>query len=180
MSLTELAHLLGLSDDATEEQIRAKLKELTDAPSQLRAEIEWLEANAPVAAKSILDELGLPESATEAEVRGKLIALKRPEGHVSREEFDALEQQLAEREAADLVHSAIAACKVTPAQRDWAMAYARRDPKGFAAFIESAPALIDAKATRPAGAGGSFALTDDERLVCEQLGLEPAQFAAAG
>lgn len=56
-----------------------------------RAGIIVREQNRPVANKPILDELGLLETASEEEVRGKILALKHshPDDLIPRKEYDA-------------------------------------------------------------------------------------------
>lgn len=167
MDLKEIAALLGLADHADEEQVRQAIVACKAAA----------DAAPPAAAKSVLDALGLAEGASEEDARAKIIALKSPDGMVRRADFEALEAELAQRDAQALVDQAIAACKVTPAQREWAEAYARHDAEGFAKFVECAPKLISAKATAPQAEHGSPALSDAELAVCKQLGIDPAHYA---
>ena len=86
-----------------------------------------------------------------------------------------LEKQAASQKAEELVGLALKDGKLSPAQKEWAVAYALSDPKGFAAFVEKAPQVV------PMGellGDGTMALkggTLDEAtmLVCKQLGLDP-------
>jgi len=67
----------------------------------------------------------------------------------------ALMQKLAEREAADRVAAAMSEGKLTPAQRDWAMSLALKDPVAFDAWVASAPAVVMIGQTQaPAGVEG--------------------------
>lgn len=167
MELDELRKALGLADDADEEQVR----------EAILACKERAEARPPAAAKSVLEALRLPLDASEEDVRGKILELKSPDGMVRRAEFEALQAELAERDAQALVDQAIAACKVTPAQREWAQAYARRDAEGFAKFVECAPRLIHGQAVPPPRAVGPAALTEAQLSVCEHLDLDPGKYA---
>ncbi len=72
-----------------------------------------------------------------------------PRDWVPRAEFDRVAKRLekvetarAEEAAQTAVDAACAAGKVAPAQGDWALAYARKDPDGFAAYVEAAPAIV--------------------------------------
>ena len=72
-----------------------------------------------------------------------------PKDWVPRAEFDRVAKRLekvetarAEEAAQTAVDAACAAGKVAPAQGDWALAYARKDPDGFAAYVEAAPAIV--------------------------------------
>ncbi len=53
-----------------------------------------------------------------------------------------LEQEQAMRQAEDRVVRALAAGKLSPAQRAWALSLARRDPEEFDRWAESAPVLV--------------------------------------
>ena len=167
MELTELAPLLGLDPDSTEEHVKDRIAELVAAPEP------------PVASKAVLDLLDLGPDASDADARGRIVALKNPDGCVPREEYDALRQQLAERDARSLVDQAIAACKVSPSQRGWALEYAQRDPEGFGAFVESAPKLLGDRPEVPGPEDRAPAgLTDDDLYVCELFNTDPKEFAA--
>ena len=53
-----------------------------------------------------------------------------------------LEKQAASQKAEELVGLALKDGKLSPAQKEWAVAYALSDPKGFAAFVEKAPVVV--------------------------------------
>jgi hypothetical protein len=70
-------------------------------------------------------------------------ALKRTtETQVSRADFTALQQKLADRDASDAVAAAMAKGKVTPDQKDWALAYAKKDLDGFQVYVTKAPQVV--------------------------------------
>jgi phage I-like protein len=75
--------------------------------------------------------LALDESASDELV---LVAAARRIG--------ALEMEQASRAAEERVASALAAGKLSPAQRTWALSLARRDPAEFERWEESAPVLV--------------------------------------
>ena len=60
-------------------------------------------------------------------------------GYVTREEFDRLQEHVAQRQRDELVQAAIDAGKITPGMKEWADAYALKDPGGFAEFTSKAP-----------------------------------------
>ena len=60
-----------------------------------------------------------------------------------------MREKLATIEAERKGEEAIKAGRVTPAQRDWAIAYCKRDPKGFEAFVASAPKIMDGGSVAP-------------------------------
>lgn len=146
MDIKKLAELLGLSEDATEEQVVEALK-VCLAENRSLKEAEKQPPENVVANKAVCELLGLK----------------------------ALKQQNAEREANDAVILALKAGKITPAQKEWAKSYALSDPKGFGSFVEKAPQIVpmdkieldDVKALK------SDALDADTLLVCKQLGISP-------
>jgi len=82
------------------------------------------------------------------------------------------------------IAAAMSAGKVTPAQKDWALAYHARDPQGFATYIAKAPVLVAPQSAAGAGAptagapaGGTPTLDESAKAVCSQLGISAEQFA---
>ncbi|MCB6345410.1 phage protease [Enterocloster lavalensis] len=145
MELEKLIKLLGLEEGATEEDILNKLteilekvedpqtKEKTDEPGKDEAEM--------VANKTVLDLLGLPESAKTEDVAAKIMSFKAGDS-ILKSRVEQLEKQAAQRIADDLVEMALKEGKISAAQSDWASAYALKDPKGFALFAEKAPVVV--------------------------------------
>jgi phage I-like protein len=68
--------------------------------------------------------------------------------------------------------------RITPAQRDQALALAKASMEAFSAFIESAPALIDDQPTRAPVTDG-LQLTAEERAKAKALGISPEAYATA-
>jgi phage I-like protein len=190
MDLQDLIKALGLADDATEDDVKDKIGELVAAKAD-----QHPGGSLP---KPLLDELGLPADADADAATEAIVALKAPNPSPSptggregdggaQSEIDALQKQVADltaqaahREAEAAVGAAIKACKLAPAQRDWAIGYAAREPDGFQAMIEAAPLLVAAKAQPPEGSqpGGSTAdLTDEDREVAKMFGTDPKEFA---
>lgn len=166
--LASLRTLLELPEDATEEQVIEAVQALLAKP-----EVE-------VAHEEILEELGVNKKATLAQVKGAIIALKRPDGHVSKAEYLALKKRLDERDRDDLVTAAMKAGKITPAQKEWAEEYALKDPQGFRAFIEHAPAVVPMEevVTDPLVTQKRDVAVDDETqlAVNRQLGIDPERW----
>ena len=108
-----------------------------------------------------------------------------PDEYVPRAEFDAAAKTLAELQqhtalakATAAVDTAIAAGKITPAQRDWALSYASTNTAGFDDYVRAAPVIVqpgtvgaDKTAMDPAAA-----LTEDEKAVCTALGIAADKF----
>jgi phage I-like protein len=85
-------------------------------------------------------------------------------------------QEAAEREVA----TAIAAGKLSPAQRPWATAYAGSDLDGFKKFVAAAPVIVAAGQLpgRPAPTRRDAALSPQELTICASLGLKPEDYMA--
>jgi phage I-like protein len=127
----ELLKILGLAETATEQEAIVAVNKLKE-PVQV------------VANKGVLDLLGLKEGATEAEVTGTIQAMKQSHGQVAElsTQVAQLTTRLGERDATDLVAMAMKEGKITPAQKEWADEYAKRDPAGFKVFVAKAPVVV--------------------------------------
>lgn len=174
MDMKKLAALLGLGEDATEEQIMEALKTCIDENKALKEEKQPPTEENVVANKAVCELLGLKAGAPAAEVSAKIMELKGGviEGINVVEELKALKAQNANRDAEEAVTLALKAGKITPAQKEWAKNYVLSDPKGFGTFVEKAPQVV------PMGAIvlEEMALKDDAvdeatLLVCKQLGI---------
>ena len=53
-----------------------------------------------------------------------------------------LKEEMAKRNAQDLVQMALKDGKITAAQKDWAEAYALSDKDGFKSFMDKAPVVV--------------------------------------
>ena len=67
---------------------------------------------------------------------------------------------------------------MTPAQKEWALGYAKSDLDGFTKFVGAAPTLTASQmraAKRQGNEGGE--LGDEQMAVCKALGLDPKKYA---
>lgn len=184
MDMQKLAAALGLSPDATEEQIMEALKACLEENKSLKESAEAAKQQQPpaddgkvVANKEVCELLGFQAGAATADVTAAIMALKGGVvGGVNLvEQVKALEGKLADRDAEEAVEMALKAGKITPAQREWAKGYALKSLEDFRGFVEKAPQVV------PMGdVGGSetVALKSGEldeatMLVCKQLGIDP-------
>ena len=179
--MKELAKLLGLGEDATEEQVKEALKVcLEENKSRKESAAEAAKQQPPendkvVANKEVCELLGLKAGAATADVAAAIMALKGGNiGGVNLvEQVKSLEAKLADRDAEEAVEMALKAGKITPAQREWAKGYALKNLEDFRGFVEKAPQVV------PMGdVGGSEPLTlkrdevdEATLLVCKQLGI---------
>jgi len=106
-----------------------------------------------------------------------------PTKHVPMEQFQAvasrlkaLEDSQAKDKAAAAVAEAMQAGKVIPSTKAWAMAYASRDPAGFAAYVAAMPAIVTPGQEGPSGtpSAGPGQMDEAALAVCSQLGI-PAE-----
>ncbi len=137
MNREQLIAALGLKEDATDAEILAAVAkagvEMPKAESETKKVIP----------EKVTAALGLSATDGESAVVASIHALKQgAENGVSVVDFKALQDRLAERDAKDAVAAAAKAGKITPAQSDWAMAYAKDDLAGFNAFVAKAPMVV--------------------------------------
>ena len=107
-----------------------------------------------------------------------------PNRYVPRDQYDGLAQRVSALETAQTTQAAtqradaaIQAGKIPPANRDWAITYAARDPQGFDQFVANQPGVLAGGEVVPGGQpanGGDAAatLTHTEKQVCAQMGLD--------
>ena len=171
----KLAKLLGLPEDATEEQIEAALEACLAENKALKEGQQPSTVENVVANKAVCELLGLKAGAATADVSAKIMELKSGivDGVNVVEELKALKAQNAKRDADEAVILALKAGKITPAQKEWATSYALSDPKGFGSFVEKAPQVVpmgeielgDTKALK------ADQIDDATLLACKQLGI---------
>jgi phage I-like protein len=154
--LKELRELLRLRPDAAPDEILARARELC-------------------AAAYGAGEGGEPMGAHAAADPARFVAVAEYKRALT--ELNALRAERARERAAATVEEAIRTGRLTPAQREWAVAYASADFDGFQAFIAKQPAILTAgaePALRPAPA--SAPLTAVESAVCARLGLRHSDY----
>lgn len=153
MDLKELAKLLGLPEDATEEEVKkaaavaakakkdAEEKEGEPKEQEPGKDAGSQEAVVPVANSTVLSLLGLDESAKTEDVAASIMALKAGDVNVQTELL-VLKERLEKQEAEDLVTRALKTGKITAAQKDWAEKYALSNKEEFQNFLEKAPVVV--------------------------------------
>lgn len=99
-----------------------------------------------------------------------------------KDQVATLSANAASKVAEDKVAAAMRDGKVTPGQKEWATAYASRDPQGFDDYIKTAPVIVapgettkTATASAAANAGNG---SSEEKAVCAQLGIDPSKLNA--
>jgi phage I-like protein len=84
-------------------------------------------------------------------------------------------------EAEQLISTASAQGKLTPAMQDWAKGYAAKDLAGFKAWLATAAVVVTPGQTGldTASARIGNTLTDDEKRICKLMGVTEDKFLAA-
>jgi phage I-like protein len=154
-----IATALGLAEGATEADVLSAVNALVGDRTAICSAL-GLAANAKV------DEIR-----TAASQAGKV----DPTKFVPISEFNALRVKvdgLDETRVAASVDAAIAAGKVTPAGREWALGYAKDNPEGFAKFVGFQPEIVgEGVEERRAAAIKGDTLTDEEKAACSMQGI---------
>lgn len=152
MELLKIAKLLGLPENATEEDVEKKLKTVMesgeknqdDSNSNGKEDGSAVEAIANKEGKMdgvILSLLGLKEDARRDDVAAAIVALK------NNDTLKAIQEELAGNRADALVETALKEGKISAVMSDWAHEYALKDEEGFKSFMEKAPAAVPVKRT---------------------------------
>ncbi|TPJ83852.1 hypothetical protein FJ422_16395 [Mesorhizobium sp. B2-6-3] len=170
-SSTAIARAAGLTDTAKPDEILAAVNSIvTDRGKLAQA--------AGLATTAKADEI---VTAVQSAIAGKIDPTKFvPIAMVTELQTDLkkLREDLATDKATEAVNSAIEAGKVTPAQREWALSYAKADLTAFTSFVDGAPALTASQIRTPKKQDGEVsALSDTDLAVCTAMGLDPKKFA---
>lgn len=147
MDLKKPAALLGLPEDATEEQIMQAIQTAVGEIGKLQEQIKKQSGSdgetETVANKVIMGLLGLDNDKAKTEdVAAAIVALKNPANFVPATEFNKLKERLDKKDGEELVTKALKAGKISAAQKEWAQEYALKDPEGFKRFVEKAPQSV--------------------------------------
>lgn len=144
VELKKLIELLGLAEDATEEQALAALKERL-AESGSNKEEEEKKKDEPetelVANSVVLGLLGLAADSKTEDVTSKIMELKAGSSKDMRA-IQELRKKMEEKEADEAVIMALKDGKITADQKEWARDYAKKDRAGFDQFMLKAPVVV--------------------------------------
>ena len=209
--LKQLRQLLGLAEDADEKAICAAIEALAESGKVLPAiakaaglkkdaevgEIETAVAKAVKAAAAkggdagaqltgIAKALGLAEDASADDIetaaaKATAAAAKAGDRDELAKRVEKMEEATATEKAEAAADAAVKEGKLIPAQRDWAIAQAKKDPEGFDAFLENQPVIVAPGAKLPGGnpPKGKDGLSADELALCKRHGLKPEEFKKA-
>lgn len=161
---------LGLTETATLDQAQTALAAL--------------KAPKPAIPAALATALQLQEGADEAAALAAVAALGRTDTAAATA-MAALQTQLAELQAqingdkvTGVVDGAIAAGKLLPAQRDWALGLGRKDMAALSAYVASAPVMhLQGQSEGKDRTGSPVADAALATQVAGAFGLTPEQFA---
>ena len=135
---------------------------------------------------------GLKEDAKSDEIVAAVSAKTKDEAEVDatkfvpmsmfmdvRKELDELKTGVTSKAVTEAVDGAITAGKVSPANKDWAMSYAAKDPEGFQKFLGNAPSLTAAQLTATPRDPSKPSLSESDKIVAASMGLSDEDFIAA-
>ncbi|MRR15691.1 MAG: hypothetical protein EG826_04455 [Deltaproteobacteria bacterium] len=161
----ELLKLLGLPETAS-------MQDAITAINKLKTPVQI------IANKGVLTALGLAETATEAEITGTIMAMKQSHTQVGAlaQELAALKTTIGVKDAADAVALAMKDGKITPAQKEWADEYAKRDLEGFKVFVAKAPTVVVMGKIVGEDKKPEDALDDVQMAVNKQMGIDDVTF----
>jgi phage I-like protein len=129
--------------------------------------------NMEIVSKAVLSALDLDDDANESTVVASINVMKQErQVSVSAADLQAVKDDLAARDARDAVDAAIAKGKVMPAQKEWAMDYAAKDPAGFTQYVAKAPQTIPVDALPGKTQQASDPVADDAvKAVAKIMGV---------
>ncbi|MBI5815895.1 MAG: hypothetical protein HZB29_09830 [Nitrospinae bacterium] len=166
--MKDLLKKLGLAETATEADAIAAVEKLQANSAGSAGLLARLQVNDFTAATARLTELLAPPAYNPADVSAMQARIT------------AMESAEKQRGAELLVNDALAAGKLTPAQKAWALGYAAENPEGFRGYIANAQVIVPLAASGADGkkvAANAGVVTDEVKLIANQLGLKPEDLA---
>lgn len=131
--------------------------------------------------KNIAKVLGLSDDADEAAIVAAIGEAKKGGAELAelRTEIGTFREERAVAAATTSVENAIKAKKLAPAQREWATAYARKDPEGFKAYVEKTPQIFGGPAGSDNDAPEGGELGELNKLALEKSRTEKVSYSEA-
>ncbi len=177
--MKSVAEALGLSADASEEEVLAAIKDMMEKSTAQSAQLTAID-------KTLADVRVTVGVAADADGTAIATALAEkaasfdPAQFVPRASYDALAKGVreeAEKSAIAAVDQAVADGKVPPAQRAWALDLVKKDKASFHSFIAgAAPFAAGDIITEKSGDKDAPKLSADEAAIASQLGLTEEKF----
>jgi phage I-like protein len=183
LDVKKIAAALGLPDTATIEDCVNAIASLRTGNTAMTGQLKTVATAAGLTADKIGDNEVAAVCAklkTPAKDGEKISAAAQTQIDELNKTVATLTARLDGKDARAEVDIAIAAGKITPAQKDWAIGYCSRDPEGFKTFIGASPTILASGRVAPAGGvAAKGELDDDQKAICVQLGVAPDKFKAS-
>lgn len=210
-SMNWIAKLLGLKDDATEDEIKTALNAFlalcTTLATTLGLDIKAaLAMNAESLKAALVTKFGTSDVvaalctqagvAADAGADAIMAAIRAkgvdPSQYIALSSFNAVRDELAALKvdkATAVVEQALSTGKIVPAQKEWALNFAKTDLAGFEKYLGVTPVIVpDGTVKKPAQdvpagdeaarlAAAVKALTTDELAMCTATNQAPETFA---
>lgn len=126
-------------------QMKEQFAKLLNLPAETEeaeilkaAELRFAVPSVPVA---MVKALGLKPEATENEAIAEVVRITAPDTFVKKEDHEKVVTELTQFKAEKRVEAALAAGKIAPANREWAMQQALGNPEGFDVWAKGAPRI---------------------------------------
>jgi phage I-like protein len=173
----QLIALLGLAEDASDEQIKkgmAALKVKADSADGLKTEITGLKTAHGTEIAALKSAGGKPDPA-------KYVPAKDFEE--LKKEVVSLKSEQTSGTVAALVSQGVEDGKLLPVQKDWATELGNKDVAALKSYLEKTPAIAALKGSQTRGKSPEGAddevLTADELAVCKNLGISAEDYKKA-
>lgn len=173
-----LASTLGLAAETADvDVVKAATKKLTDLQTEMASIRSALKLDEKADSKQVLDVATSLTTKSQADPDPSkfvpITALTELSGQLKK-----VQDSLAADKASAEVDSAMKAGKITPAQKDWALAYASQNPEEFKKYVASAPVITGAvlDAGKPVYKAGEVSLSPDDIALCSMMGVTPEDF----
>jgi len=174
--LKALFALLGLSEDATEEEALAKLAEFSERIKATEVKVEELTAEEQKKEEEI--------AALKAQTKVDPAKWVPAQAVVDlQKQVNALSANHTAREVDEVVTAALTAKKLTPALEPWARDLGKKDIAALRAFVDQAAPIAALTSQQTAGVkigNQTVNLPDSELAVCRAMGISPETWAKHG
>lgn len=163
------AALTAARNDSASAEVLAHLSAHAEA---VGLEAKNMAEGADMDQKKIAKALGLDENASETDILAAAASNTEKAGKFAEaaKEVETFKATEATKTATATVEKAVLDKKIVPAQKEWALAYARKDPEAFAAFLKDAPDRFIT--TEKGHASGGVEGEGDARSTLSRLALK--------
>jgi len=171
--LKALFALLGLSEDASEEEALAKLGEFAERVKATEVKVEELTAEEQKKDEEIAALKAQPKIDPARWVPAQVVADLQ-------KQVNELSATHTAREVDEVVTAALAAKKLTPALEPWARDLGKQNIAALRAFVDQAAPIAALTGQQTAGVkvgDKTVALDESELAVCRALGISPEAWA---